>query len=472
MARRGRFYGAVSGGTAAILSLALFWPVSWSSGAQAPAPLPQPAAQPVPRGAAGLEGPPVLPPRHVRRLAATRVRSNPAQRPFSPEQVIGPPDVPNGGDSMNAWASQSTDDQLEWLRCSYEAPVQIKAVIVYETYHPGALTKVSVKNPKGEDEAVWEGVDPSPRNRPRGVSVIPINVKFPVQQVKLDFDSPTVQGFNEIDAVGIEDAAGEIHWATKVEASSTYAGAGMPGQQQMGRRPYGPEQATGAPDTPRPGDQHTGWAPAQPDSQPEWLVMSYKKPQQNVEIVVYENCSPGAITKVSVFQKDGKEVTVWEGVDPTPRDQQWGISVFPANVDFPFQRLKLYINCQDVPGYNEIDAVGLRDKDGKVQWASSADCSTWYGMPQIMPNQVPQGVVIRNPDGRVIVGNGPAQPDENVVEIKKELKGLREQITELQKLRQDLTELKSLLRKDSTPAAAPAPGPAPAPAPASKDKPK
>ena len=408
-------------------------------------------------------------------VTASRFRSNPSRRPFSPEQVIGPPDVPNGGDNMNAWASQSTDDQPEWLRCSYEAPVQIKAVIVYETYHPGALTKVSVTNPKGEDEVVWEGDDPSPRNRPRGVSVIPVNVKFPVQQVKLDFDSPSVTGFNEIDAVGIEDAAGTIHWATKVEASSTFGGPGMPGQQQMGRKPYGPEQATGAPDTPRPGDQHTGWAPAQPDNQPEWLIMSYKKPQQNVEIVVYENCSPGAITKISVFQKDGKEVTVWEGVDPTPRDQQWGISVFPANVDFPFQRLKLYINSQDVPGYNEIDAVGLRDKEGKVQWASSADCSTWYGMPHFMPGQLPPGAVVRNVNGvPMVVGNGPPQPDESLQEIKKELKGLREQLTELQKVRQDLTELKSLLKKNSPPAPASAPpaAPAPAPAPAPKDQPK
>ena len=101
---------------------------------------------------------------------------------------------------------------------------------------------------------------------------------------------------------------------------------------------------TGEPDTPRPGDQGTAWASATPDGQLEWLICEFKAPKDPIEIVVHENNAPGAITKIGIFKDDDTEVTAWEGTDPTPRDQPWGISVFPLKVDFAFKKLKLYIN--------------------------------------------------------------------------------------------------------------------------------
>jgi hypothetical protein len=42
--------------------------------------------------------------------------------------------------------------------------------------------------------------------------------------------------------------------------------------------PWSPSQATGAPDTPYPGDQRTAWASATTDAQPEWLLLSTTRP--------------------------------------------------------------------------------------------------------------------------------------------------------------------------------------------------
>ena len=45
----------------------------------------------------------------------------------------------------------------------------------------------------------------------------------PVHGVRVILDTSKVRGWNEIDAVGIRGADNKIAWATKVEASSTYA---------------------------------------------------------------------------------------------------------------------------------------------------------------------------------------------------------------------------------------------------------
>jgi hypothetical protein len=95
-------------------------------------------------------------------------------------------------------------------------------------------------------------------------------------------------------------------------------------------------------------------------------------------IDIYETFNPGAVTAVSVFTPEGREQTVWQGVDPTPVTSDRGTSRIPVQVGFKTQRVKIYINSPAVPGWNEIDAVGLVDGSNKTQWASAAQASTTY----------------------------------------------------------------------------------------------
>src|SRR5262249_1509989 len=298
----------------------------------------------------------------------------------------GPPDVRQAGDNSQAWASQTPDGQKEWLICEYGEPLEVRAVIVYETFNPGALVQVSAFNAEGDEIVAWEGNDPTPRGKPKGISVIPVKLDFPVTRIRLSIDSPAVPGWNEIDAVAIEDRDGNTHWAVRAEASSTYGSpAGFdPGTNT--KPSYSPAQVTGEPDTPRPGDQGSAWASATPAGQPEWPICEFKTAKSPIEIVVYENNAPGAISKIGVFKDDDTEVTAWEGTDPTPRDQPWGVSVFPVTLEFPFKKLKLYINSQEVPGYNEVDAVGLRGAGSETEWASAAQASSAYGSANQMAN--------------------------------------------------------------------------------------
>lgn len=144
-------------------------------------------------------------------------------RAWGPEQVEGPPNTTGPGDIQTAWASQTTDEQEEWLLCEYAEPVIPSAISVYETYNPGAITKVSVFKLDGTEVEVWKGEDPTQPDAGHGISVIPIKVDFKVNRVKVYLDSPSFPGWNEIDAVGMQDSSGQTQWASTVETSSTYA---------------------------------------------------------------------------------------------------------------------------------------------------------------------------------------------------------------------------------------------------------
>jgi hypothetical protein len=362
------------------------------------------------------------------------VRAFPQMRPgkpaWSPAQMEGPPDVRAAGDSQFAWASASQDGQVEWIVCEYASAVKVQAVWVYENLAPGALVKVTAFDPAGKEVLAWQGKDPTPRTAPQGISVIPVRLDFAVQRIKLYLDSPAVPNWNEIDAVGLEDSDGTKHWAAKARASSIYgAGGGF-----NGNPPYAPSQATGEPDTPAAGDRPTAWTGATPDGRAEWLALEFETPEKAVEIVVYENNAPGAITKISVFDQDGRESVAWEGVDPTPRSAPWGVSVFPLQSDFPIGKVKLHIDSANVPGFNEIDAVGLRSGNRQIQWAKNATASSSYGQGNF-----------GEPEPVVMPASKPA-----IMELADELKRLKQQVEELQQGKEELQKLMKQLKEKLT----------------------
>jgi hypothetical protein len=157
-------------------------------------------------------------------------------------------------------------------------------------------------------------------------------------------------------------------------------GAGLPEVKaagQEGKRSWGPEQATGAPDS-SAGDQSTAWASLSEDDQDEWLVLSYERQVPATGIKVYENYKPGALSRVTIFTADGSEVEVWRGQDPTSADQEGGISSINFSGRYWTDRVKIYLDSRRVKGWNEIDAVALIDDAGRTLWATGAEASSTY----------------------------------------------------------------------------------------------
>jgi hypothetical protein len=139
-------------------------------------------------------------------------------------QVIGPPNTKGPGDIVTAWASDTQDGQEEWLVLEYESPIVAAAVVVHETYNPGAVVKVTTVSRWGNETVLWEGTDPTPAGAGTGISRIPFASPTRTGRIKIYIDSAAVPGWNEIDAVGLEDENGQVTWAIDASSSTTYGG--------------------------------------------------------------------------------------------------------------------------------------------------------------------------------------------------------------------------------------------------------
>jgi len=142
-------------------------------------------------------------------------------------------------------------------------------------------------------------------------------------------------------------------------------------------RSWGPEQVVGPPNTPEAGDIPTAWAPqSSQSSAEEWLHLGYEQPVEVAEVRVRETYNPGAISKIAAVMPDGRETVVWEGTEPAaqaPVDRS-----FPVPPGIQANQIKVYLDRQRSPGWNEIDAVELVGRDGTRQWAASASASSSY----------------------------------------------------------------------------------------------
>jgi len=121
------------------------------------------------------------------------------------KEALGPPTIyPLYGDDQYTWASLDPDATPEFLDLHFPTPKIVNFVQVIETFNPGALTTVSVKNPNTNlFQQVWHApASPAPPVS-RAFTARFQAPAFLVNEVRLDFDSPAVPGWNEVDAVGL-----------------------------------------------------------------------------------------------------------------------------------------------------------------------------------------------------------------------------------------------------------------------------
>lgn len=130
---------------------------------------------------------------------------NPSPGDWSAHQIVGIPNVyPNHGDSVKAWASETTDDQREWLVLHFEGPAApIKWIDIYETYYPGAVDTIYALD-AGTWHVLWYGTaDTTIGDTSRIFNVTFSPTSYNVSVIRLAINSPAVMEWNEIDAVSI-----------------------------------------------------------------------------------------------------------------------------------------------------------------------------------------------------------------------------------------------------------------------------
>lgn len=141
--------------------------------------------------------------------------------PYQAVQATGAPDVAQPEtDSALAWCPASENSGIEWLELSYEQPVSAAEMEIHESCKPGAVIRVLIGGSTGPLQEL-----PLALGTPLAVRTIPISSPVEISRVKLEIDTAAIPGWNQIDAVGLSDAAGTRHWATSATASSYWSQA-------------------------------------------------------------------------------------------------------------------------------------------------------------------------------------------------------------------------------------------------------
>lgn len=123
---------------------------------------------------------------------------------WSAFQATGAPNTNSCGDITTAWASASADGQREFLELGYSTPQNVASIIVIETYNPGAVDTIYLRNASnGSWNMVFSQTAASVAACPRNFVVNITPTSYLVNAVRLAINSPAVFGWNEIDAVGI-----------------------------------------------------------------------------------------------------------------------------------------------------------------------------------------------------------------------------------------------------------------------------
>lgn len=143
-------------------------------------------------------------------------------------------------------------------------------------------------------------------------------------------------------------------WAIAATASSTYNDA-------KDQDSWAANQATGAPNVDKYGDDGHAWTTKTEDGGIEWLDLKYPKPVHVEEVRVRESCGSGAVIKVEVFDEQGGAHTVWAGNDPTTELNYLIVKV--PKTAYKTDRVKITLATNVVPGWNEIDAAQLVGSD-------------------------------------------------------------------------------------------------------------
>jgi len=120
------------------------------------------------------------------------------------------------------------------------------------------------------------------------------------------------------------------------------------------------EQILGPPDTyPKNGDLPTAWASESEDGQSEFIKVGFETPAHITGVKIYETYNPSSVERVEAIDETGNAHLLWQGIAEVlpKRKRIFRIDVPPT--EYKVHALVIHLDSQRVPGWNQIDAVGI-----------------------------------------------------------------------------------------------------------------
>jgi outer membrane protein OmpA-like peptidoglycan-associated protein len=166
-----------------------------------------------------------------------------------------------------------------------------------------------------------------------------------------------------------------VQWATKIIGfSSEFSNIEKPQSNE-----FRAVQVLDKPNKlPAIGESPVAWSPAR-DSNPdgEWIKVGFANPMKIEQVAVAENYNPGSITHVYVYDVADKEYLVYRNLNVAPISA--GGRMFPIfqKTDFEVSAVKIMMNTAKIPGFNQIDAIGISNTlqpiEAKINFAKKLD---------------------------------------------------------------------------------------------------
>jgi len=106
---------------------------------------------------------------------------------------------------------------------------------------------------------------------------------------------------------------------------------------------------------------------AEESSLTQVLQLGYKNPMYVSQIAVAESMNPGAVKVILLNDEEGNEHKVWQN-DPQPLGRKGRmLNVFIPLTTYKVSSVKLVLDVAAVPGWNQIDAVGISDDADSIK---------------------------------------------------------------------------------------------------------
>jgi outer membrane protein OmpA-like peptidoglycan-associated protein len=141
---------------------------------------------------------------------SSEMRGEPNTRQFRASQALGRPSrLPGVGETPCAWSPASADaGPNEFIRVRFARSQRVRQVVVAENVNPGAVAQVSVFDERGTEHIVFKNGLFQPRPEP--LLAILVDSAITGREVKVTLNTAKIKGINQIDAIGISDAATPI----------------------------------------------------------------------------------------------------------------------------------------------------------------------------------------------------------------------------------------------------------------------
>lgn len=160
-------------------------------------------------------------------------------------------------------------------------------------------------------------------------------------------------------SAGLLASAQTVQWAARVIGKST----------EWGDKQYGAEQVLGAPNVlPAFRESPCAWSPLAADSRTdEWIQVEYKNPMRIKQVAVAESFNPGAVSRIYVYDTQGKEYQVYKNdlTRPLAEEGRMLIAKVPYTA-YQVKQVKVVLNLVGMQGWCHIDAIGISDGDQPI----------------------------------------------------------------------------------------------------------